>query len=287
MSQKADKRKQQATELQATITEQVENLASSEAWQEFLDFSAKFHSYSLNNVLLLLGQNRWVTRVAGYRKWQELGRQVRKGEKSLKIFGYASKVIQEKDKAAGLEEVRKAYYPTLSVFDISQTEPIPGADPIPEVATQLQGDDPAGIQAATRSYLESLGWTVTIETLRGPNGYTMTDGSKKIVLADGLSEAQAAKTLLHEAAHALLHADTEDTRENGRQLREIEAESTAYIVAGALGIDSSPYSIGYLAGWSDLDTELIKSTARNVIDCAHKIIDGINDNVTHITSLAA
>jgi len=50
-----------------------------------------FHTYSLNNLLLILGQDRSDSAVAGFRKWQELNRQVRKGEKALKIFGYGEK----------------------------------------------------------------------------------------------------------------------------------------------------------------------------------------------------
>src|SRR5215217_6662352 len=47
---------------------------------------SRFHEYSLANTLLIAAQNPDATKVAGYRKWQEMGRQVRKGEKAIKIF---------------------------------------------------------------------------------------------------------------------------------------------------------------------------------------------------------
>lgn len=35
-----------------------------------------------------------------------------------------------------------------------------------------------------------------------------------------------------------------------RDLVECEAESAAYVVLSALGIDAGAYSLGYVAGWS-------------------------------------
>lgn len=47
---------------------------------------ARFHTYSFGNVLLILRQNPEATTVAGYRTWQTLGRQVRKGERGIQIL---------------------------------------------------------------------------------------------------------------------------------------------------------------------------------------------------------
>jgi hypothetical protein len=56
-----------------------------------------------------------------------------------------------------------------------------------------------------------------------------------------------------------------------RGLMETEAESVAYVVAGLVGFDTSAYSVGYIAGWSDGDADLIKSTATRVLRAAHQI----------------
>ena len=74
---------------------------SSEQWRRYLDFVASFHSYSLNNLLLILGQCQDASRVAGYRAWQAKGRQVRKGERALRIFGRSTKTLTETDDASG------------------------------------------------------------------------------------------------------------------------------------------------------------------------------------------
>lgn len=87
----AEQRHQQAEALHASILEQVQRLAESGQWQAFLTFARSFHYYSLNNLLLILAQNPDATMVAGFRQWQAKGRQVRKGAKSIKIFGYREK----------------------------------------------------------------------------------------------------------------------------------------------------------------------------------------------------
>lgn len=159
--------------------------------------------------------------------------------------------------------------------------------PPPHLAQRLTGEDPAGIYDAVADYLTGQGWTVTREPIAGEtNGYTTTDGSRRVVVDEHLSPAQAAKTALHEAAHVILHAD-EDPAEyvEHRGIKETEAESVAYIVAGTLGLDTSAYSIGYVAGWSGCEVETIKSTAARVLRTAHTLADAITET-EHDTAAA-
>lgn len=62
-----------------------------------------------------------------------------------------------------------------------------------------------------------------------------------------------------------------------RGIKETEAESVAYIVAGTLGLDTSAYSVGYVAQWSEANPELIKETAARVLKTAHQIIEAITE----------
>ncbi|MDQ3157311.1 MAG: ArdC family protein, partial [Actinomycetota bacterium] len=87
MKKSPEQRKAEAEALHTRLNEQVEALASSGAWQQFLTFATSFHAYSLNNVLLILSQNDQASKVAGFRQWQAKGRQVRKGEKGIRILG--------------------------------------------------------------------------------------------------------------------------------------------------------------------------------------------------------
>jgi len=97
--QAAAERRERAEQMQAQIAAQVEAMAESTGWREWLDYLANFHSYSLRNILLIAAQRPDATQVAGFRKWQELGRQVRKGEKAIRIFGFSSKKVLETDPA--------------------------------------------------------------------------------------------------------------------------------------------------------------------------------------------
>lgn len=286
----AEQRRAEADELHATIAAEVEALRDSDAWQRFLAFAQAFHAYSLNNVLLILSQRPTATRVAGFRKWQELGRQVRKGERSIKIFGYAERRATDDEMTEHTKRNAKGepvipYFPMLSVFDIAQTDAT--EDWIePDIARRLNGADEVGIYAAAADYLTAEGWTVERDHIPGEtNGYTTMDGSRRVVIDAELSDAQAAKTILHEAAHALLHEDDERGEYVAhRGLKECEAESVAYIVAGILGLDTSAYSVGYVAGWVDGDAEVIRSTAANVLRAAHKIADAITEATAELTA---
>ena len=84
----------------------VEGLVDSNRWREFLAVAARFHRYSPTNVLLILLQAPHATRVAGYRRWQSLGRQVRKGERGIAIFApcvYRARPLDDDDAAASPE----------------------------------------------------------------------------------------------------------------------------------------------------------------------------------------
>ena len=273
-----EQRQVEAKALHEKLAAQVEALASSGQWQKFLDYAASFHSYSINNVLLIATQCPHASQVAGFRAWQEKGRQVRKGEKAIKIFGYSSKKITEKNDQTGEEEEKKiTIYPTLSVFDISQTDPIEGAETYSHPARRLEGADDAELYARTAAYLEGIGWSVNREAIPGEtNGYTTTDGTRRVVVDANLSQAQAAKTAIHEAAHVLLHAE-EDHAEYvaHRGVKECEAESVAYVVAGIFGLDTAAYSVGYVTGWTGGDAETIKETAANVLGAAHTLAEAL------------
>ncbi|WP_299306129.1 ArdC-like ssDNA-binding domain-containing protein [uncultured Brachybacterium sp.] len=288
----AEQRREEAQQLHDRIAAQVDELRSSQAWTDFLTFASNFHAYSLNNLMLIWAQREDATQVAGFRKWQEMGRQVRKGEKSIKILGFAEKKLTEEEAEAAKEagaivrrnakgEPVRIYFPTLSVFDIDQTDKTDPDAPEPADArtfvSRLSGEDEHGIIEAVAAWLESQEWTFTREAIPGEtNGYTMTDGSRRVAVDADLSPAQAAKTAIHEAAHVILHSeDAESERAAHRGVRECEAESVAYVVAGMLGLDTSSYSVGYVATWTADDAEAIRSTAANVLRAVHVLADGL------------
>ncbi|MEN2742727.1 ArdC-like ssDNA-binding domain-containing protein [Microbacterium sp. X-17] len=270
-----EKRQAHAEALHASIVEQVQRLADSGQWRAFLEFARSFHNYSLNNLLLILAQNPEASMVAGFRQWQSKGRQVRKGEKAIKIFGYRERQTETtgEDESSDDDSRLIRYFPTLSVFDIAQTDPIEGAEPLAlDPTQQLIGDHDYGVIPPLTNNLESRGWRITREPLTHASGYTDPE-TLRVVLAESVSVEQSAKTLIHETAHIELHhiENVEEYRQH-RGRMEVEAESVAYVVAGLCGFDTSAYSIGYIAGWSDADITVIRDSATRVLAAVHKIV---------------
>lgn len=264
------------------LTAAVNALTESGQWQRWLDFLGSFHQYSLNNTLLIQVQCPHATQVAGFKAWQAKGRQVRKGETAIRIFGKPFRIVSETDEATG-EKTRRAVKcppPVVSVFDISQTDPIEGVEQPTVPVSQLQGDDPADLFERIAAWMTGKGWTVTREQIPGEvNGFCTIDGSRRIVVDADLSDAHAAKTANHEAAHAILHTDEDGkgTTEPDQATCELEAESVAYVVAGLHGLDTSDYSVGYVASWSGGQAEKVKATAIRVQEAVHLIAEALTD----------
>jgi len=296
---RAQQHKEKAAALHASLEAKVEAMASSEDWKGYLDHARSFHSYSFNNMMLIWFACPDATQVAGFKAWQEKGRQVRKGEKGIPIFGFSSYKKWETDEETGEKSYRIVkYFPTVYVFDVSQTEPIT-EDMIDEIRAKnpkaklfsqvpaspvrlLQGEDDAKISQHVINYLADKGWSLQFEEITdGSNGYAMFDGSKKIAVRHDLSPAATAKTALHELGHAMAQTDFLGTGEaaddapKDRAVRELEAESIAYVVAGVLGLDTSDYSIGYLTGWSGGKGEAVAATAERVLKTANKILEEV------------
>jgi antirestriction protein ArdC len=267
-------RQAERDQLLGSIADKVTSLANSDEWAAYLRFLGAFRRYSLSNVLLILTQCPHATQVAGYRKWQEFGRQVAKGQKAIKILGYSPKKITEKDEATGEERTRTVVrFPVLSVFDVSQTE----GDELPNGGMTLpDGHDTAGIWDRSVAWLESTGWTVEVEPIRGGvNGYT-DRAAHRVVIDESLAPAGRASVLLHEAGHVVLHEDLEPAEyQQHRGVYETEAESVAYVLANLLGQPADAASIPYIAGWARADRELIERTAANVRRAVNEIAAGL------------
>jgi antirestriction protein ArdC len=228
------------SDLLASLTEGIANLTSSDQWQRYLDCQSRFYRYSANNVMLILTQRHEATRVAGFNAWKKLNRYVRKGEKAIWIVAPMRYAVADNGRADEKKRIIRGFK-WMPVFDISSTE----GDELPAICKKLSGDDPAGLFAQLIAVAESIGYHVEDAALHaGVNG-DCTYALKIIRVEVSNSPAQRVKTLAHELGHAMLHEGGQD-----RALAEMEAESTAYVVCRALGIDSGGYSFGYVTGWA-------------------------------------
>lgn len=294
MARRKEARTATAEMMQASLAAQVETLASSDQWKAFLDHAQSFHNYSFNNMMLILAQHPTATRVAGFNQWCEKGRVVKSGEKGIKIYGFSTRKVEDEETG---EITRRSYYPIFTVFAEDQTEEFEG-DEIRigarvikvkhrEPATPiklLEGEDTAQIGQRVINFVQDNGWSFEFEDIMGPaNGYTTTDGTKRVVVDVKLSPIMTVKTSLHEAAHMLMHAGLDaDKLPEGmtRDQIELEAESVAYVVGGLLGLDTTDYSIGYLTSWSGGNGDAVKATAERVLKTAHTIIEALDPSDT-------
>ena len=255
---------------QAKITEAVSALVTGDDWKRFLAQSARFHNYSANNVFLIMLQSGCTaTRVAGYKKWQEFGRQVRKGEKGLSILMPLSYKRTEDDGSV-VHGIRG--FGVTHVWDISQTD----GEPLAEEAikpTLLDGGSGVELYEQLAAQVESAGYVLERTShadLNGANGDTHYE-LKRVRVRDDVTQLQATKTLAHELAHIVLgHCEDGKYRECRGQ-REVEAESTAYLVLDAAGLVSDDYTFAYVAHWANGSVDAVKESAQSVVKAAHAI----------------
>lgn len=247
----------------------VQEIFDSDRFKDYLDTMARFYDYSANNCLLIMMQCPEATLVASYKKWQdEFSRQVKKGEKAIKIIA----PVTHKRKNKKNEEEEDVYYTfrAVPVFDVSQTE----GKELPDIrVSELQGDVLC-YDTLIHKLIKIAPVPVSFETVDGGAKGFFSQSEGKIVVKCGMSQEQTMKTLVHEIAHSLLHCKGGDQEEADRSTREVQAESVAYVVCSGLEIDTSDYSFGYIAGWSrgndtkklSANLEIIRKTAKAILE---------------------
>ncbi len=273
--QKAEYRAQKRAEMEQLfnrIDEGVKQVFTSERYREYLKFMSRFTNYSANNTMLIMMQKLDATLVASYGKWKQLGRQVDKGQSGIEILApvaYKTNQIMEIERpvtdefgnkvynADGTEQTETLEKPIMDiafkkvyVFDVSQTSGKEIPDPVQELQGEIDADKK---EAMLKALSRATGIDITFEDIKGGAKGYYSPSENKIVVQSGMSDAQTLKTAIHESAHKLLHdPDLKiDTVQSPRSEKEVQAESTAFIVAERFGLDTSDYSFPYIASWSD------------------------------------
>lgn len=262
-----------ADALQRDLAQRIDALVTGDDWQTMLAQSAKFHRYSFGNTMLIVAQRPDATRVAGYRAWQALGRQVRKGEHGISILAPNTYRVDDRERPGEKRTIVKGFR-VSTVFDVSQTDGEPLADDIAPVL--CDGEAPEGMWDALAKQVASAGFMLarceSAAAIGGANGQTAW-GPRTVTVRADVSDAQACKTLAHELAHILL--GHEDALFACRGVKEVEAESVAFIVAAALGMSTDGYSLPYVAHWAGGNVETVRQTATKVTKVAAAIIDNM------------
>lgn len=219
-------------------------------YQEYLRTMARFHKYSVNNTMLIFLQRPEASYINSYSGWKSVGRMVRKGEKGIRIIAPVTVKVQKESEndPSGLRtaEEKVVAFRTAYVFDLSQTE----GKELP----LLNNKELIGNVSQYAKIMDAIRQISPVPIRFGDLNSITTKGyydhtNRLIMIRKGMSELHTVKTAIHELTHALLHS--EKTADKSSFIKETVAESVAYVVCNALGLDTGEYSFPYLASWSE------------------------------------
>ncbi|WP_415854300.1 ArdC-like ssDNA-binding domain-containing protein [Sinomonas sp. G460-2] len=307
--EKAAERKTKIDALHEKLTSTVESLITGEDWRRAMEFAARFRSRSFNNTLLIyiqhyaayeagLAPEPMPTHVAGYQQWRDLGRNVSKGQPGYQIFAPVTARMAsrepanaeswrrlargEKPEPGEVVRTRMVGAKPAYVWDISQTQ----GPPIPDVPAPklLTGEAPAGLWDGLADIVSERGLTLhdapDAEYLDGANGMTHWLKRTVHVRAD-MDAAARVRTLSHEVGHIVLHDRDNVDAVLHRGIAEVEAESVALMITAAHGMDSSQYTIPYVATWASQvpnqdPVQAVQSTAARVRTAALGVLERLD-----------
>ncbi|MHB1783424.1 MAG: serine/arginine repetitive matrix protein 2 [Acidimicrobiales bacterium] len=291
----------------ATLLEAVAAIQSGDDWRNYLGLQARLHAYSPNSALLIATQHATAfserrvstplpTYVAGFSTWKALGRVVEKGQQGYVILAPlrrtvhvgvspsgAPRVLTRDDATAPGEHVEtRSFLRGFRAEHVFASEQTTGADlPTPPTPRLLEGEAPAGVREFVTALISSRGFAVrTVESaavIGGANGLTAFE-ERTVVVRGDMDGAAQVKTLLHEAAHVLLHDPAAGVRLS-REVREVEVEveveveAVAFVVAADHGMATNDYSFPYVASWAgDGGLEVVRESTSRVASAAREII---------------
>lgn len=224
---------------------------------------SRFHNYSLGNQLWAwcqsLERNIELSPIATYKQWQALGRQVKKGSEA--IYLTLPVIIDEKDANGNKTgKQKRLFLPKKNWFFLSQTE---GNDYVGEIKTASWDKKKA---------LEAL--EITEIAYDKADGNCQGFARAKSVAVSPIA-ALPHKTLFHELAHVVLGHTLEhelaDSEHTPKDIKEVEAESVAYILCQLLGLPGELESRGYIQHWLN-GQQIDDKSARRIFNAADKIL---------------
>lgn len=237
----------------AILERGVEAMLSSDGFAAYLRAMARFPEYSARNVALIYAQRPDAVRVMGYRAWQALGRQVRKGARGIRILAPHRRTIGTMEGEGSESGDQRATaitgFGVATVFDIAQTdgEPLP----TPTAPELLAGDSPVAAWLWDRLAAFLANEAVPLDRRPLAQGYGVYfPVIRRVAIHSELDGDQAAKTLAHECAHHI--ALTRAVGQHGASRADAEtiAEGAAFAVLARFGLDSGDYSFPYVAAWA-------------------------------------
>jgi hypothetical protein len=268
-------REQRREQDRERLHEAARQLLTSEGWQRWVSVRARggLARLSLNNQLLVALACPDATLVTGFKAWLAMGYCVRKGEKAIRIIApmpVKPRPDHHADNAKDDQERPRVLFKAIPVFDRSQVGPLDGVEhtPLEPPCEPLTGDSHAHLLAPLRAFTESLGFTVSFESIPGSTGGWCDQKSRRIVVDANESANARLRILIHETIHAL----GVGYAEYGRERAEVIVDTAAYVVAAGVGLDVGGESVPYVAGWGETGAlEAVTAFASTIDELARRV----------------
>ena len=229
-----------------------------------------FHRYSLGNqiaaVFQCLALGIEAGPIASFMSWKEKGRAVKKGAKAIELCMPITRKFSKKNKETGETEdgTFQFFCWKKNWFILSQTE---GLD-YSEELTVPTWDAKAALATLYATRVE----------------FTHTDGNcqgyahKRTIAINPLAGFPV-NTTFHELAHIVLGHTLEtqmnDTDRTPKDVREVEAESVAYLLTDLLDLPGKAESRGYIQSWIQ-GGAITEKSAQRIFNAADKILKAGN-----------
>lgn len=289
--ERKEERKNKIKAAHELLTQSMESLETKEAYKDFLRFLGQFHQYSFKNCLLLkfqqMQRKQGASGFFSFKAWQEKGRHVKKGEKAYQVFAPCwinskqMKTVTNPD--TGEEEetnIPKWYgiYTLVPVFSYEQTEGEP-----------LEFSNPWTLKGNGKTYRDLFNRLASVSAVpvtvdpnwkseagcKGVYSQNRLTGEEGITLNSAADDAEKLAVLIHEITHSICDKIGNAHSSDSDQIKEIRADSTAFVVCNALGIDTQKLNLIYLENWSRGDHKLIEKLGTEVQQAAHLILSAI------------
>jgi len=280
------------------ISSSVDEAAKQDFVRSFLAFASKFHEYSFGNQMLIWIQRPDASYVSGFKQWMEKGRQVVKWDRPITItrpqvnkkpYSDQERATMPPDQQGKMRQW--VSFKPAQVYDIGDTAPIEGwkdkegrgpfeAPPLKTEPNEIEEQITQLVQAGA-NFSAQLGITVDLEKelKEDTGGYS---AGKEIAVNKTYKGINQFSVLAHEMAHEILHRqdDQKTPIKESKQNKEIDAETTAYIVLKHYGYDSKD-APNYLALWKGTG-ELVRARRNNISKAVKIIIDGIDKEMGNV-----
>lgn len=284
--------------LRDALHSEIRGLRSGVEWVRWLDAAVALRNYSFRNVVLITLQMPFASQVARSDIWTKLGRSVAANQRHRDIRILAPAIRHRGGKTAELVEAdlefdrarsargggRLIGFNVASVWDVSQTD----GPPLPVPPAIGGGAPTADLWRALSHRVRSAGYTL----VEGSTGHVSVDGftdyhNRTVVIRSGLDDVTAVSRLAHEVAHLRMHSARQVASAGSimcRGMREIEAESVAYILMAHHGLSTGGSSFRYVASWAaSIDRHhpenVIEGVGNRIVSVARKLIQTVDRDV--------